>query len=44
MQRSEKVFEDPLTFRPERFESMTTDQNTAYNWIAFSAGSRNCIG
>lgn len=44
MQRSAKLFEDPLSFKPERFETKIQDHKSAYNWIAFSAGSRNCIG
>lgn len=41
MQRRPDLYEDPEVFRPERFE--TTLKN-AYNWLAFSAGPRNCIG
>ncbi|RVE41958.1 hypothetical protein evm_013398 [Chilo suppressalis] len=41
MQRHPSLYDDPLKFRPERFE------NTARNpftWLPFSAGPRNCIG
>ncbi|XP_041972717.1 cytochrome P450 4d2-like [Aricia agestis] len=42
--RHPELHEDPLVFRPERFDlAKQTDKNT-FNWIAFSAGPRNCIG
>lgn len=44
MQRNPKLFDDPLSFKPERFENHNTDTKSAYNWISFSAGPRNCIG
>jgi len=41
--RMESNFSDPLTFNPERF--MTKDNSvTAYNYLPFSLGPRNCIG
>nr|AZJ25112.1 CYP4L46 [Cydia pomonella] len=43
MHRNPDVFEDPLEFRPERFETSNSARN-AFSWIAFSAGPRNCIG
>ncbi|XP_073967590.1 probable cytochrome P450 4d20 [Choristoneura fumiferana] len=43
LQRHPDVYEDPLTFKPERFLK-TTKAGNAYNWIPFSAGPRNCIG
>ncbi|XP_075972679.1 cytochrome P450 4d2-like [Anticarsia gemmatalis] len=41
MQRHPELFENPLEFRPERFE---TPLKNPFNWLAFSAGPRNCIG
>ncbi|CAB3256719.1 unnamed protein product [Arctia plantaginis] len=41
MQRNPALYDDPLEFRPERFEKPL--QNP-FNWLAFSAGPRNCIG
>nr|QLI62182.1 cytochrome P450 33 [Streltzoviella insularis] len=42
MQRNPDVYECPLEFRPERFE--TSNLKNPYSWLAFSAGPRNCIG
>ncbi|XP_013196070.2 cytochrome P450 4d2 [Amyelois transitella] len=42
MQRSPEVFEDPMVFKPERFDSSV--HRNAFSWIPFSAGPRNCIG
>ncbi|XP_068628124.1 cytochrome P450 4d2-like [Battus philenor] len=42
MQRSEEFYEDPMEFRPDRFESGIT--RNPFSWLAFSAGPRNCIG
>nr|QZP43537.1 cytochrome P450 monooxygenase CYP4L56 [Ephestia elutella] len=42
MQRSPQVYEDPLDFRPERFDSSV--HRNAFSWVPFSAGPRNCIG
>ncbi|XP_026746027.1 cytochrome P450 4d2-like isoform X1 [Trichoplusia ni] len=41
IQRQPELFEDPLEFRPERFEGPLKH---AFSWLAFSAGPRNCIG
>ncbi|XP_075972673.1 cytochrome P450 4d2-like [Anticarsia gemmatalis] len=41
IQRNPELYEDPLEFRPERFE---TPLKNPFNWLAFSAGPRNCIG
>ncbi|KAL0883733.1 hypothetical protein ABMA27_015844 [Loxostege sticticalis] len=41
MQRNPDLYEDPLEFRPERFESRTRNP---FHWLPFSAGARNCIG
>ncbi|CAH0629048.1 unnamed protein product [Chrysodeixis includens] len=41
IQRQPDLYDDPLEFRPERFEGPL--KNT-FSWLAFSAGPRNCIG
>lgn len=41
MGRDENIFEDPLKFNPERFESSTLDP---FAFIAWSHGPRDCIG
>ncbi|KAL4713540.1 hypothetical protein ACJJTC_007778 [Scirpophaga incertulas] len=41
MQRHSMVYQDSLTFKPERFEDTTRDP---FIWLPFSAGPRNCIG
>nr|ACZ97411.2 cytochrome P450 CYP4L17 [Zygaena filipendulae] len=40
MHRNPEVYEDPLTFKPERFEK----EVSLFSWLVFSAGPRNCIG
>ncbi|CAG9563014.1 unnamed protein product [Danaus chrysippus] len=42
LQRHPDLYEDPMEFRPERFE--TVNAKNAFSWITFSAGPRNCIG
>ncbi|CAK1578178.1 unnamed protein product [Parnassius mnemosyne] len=42
MQRLPELYEDPMEFRPERFESINV--RNPFSWLAFSAGPRNCIG
>jgi cytochrome P450 len=37
-----KYWENPRTFRPERF--ITDDKTHQFAWIPFSAGPRNCVG
>lgn len=45
MGRDPEYFDDPLEFRPERFETETTaEKANPYRYIPFSAGPRNCIG
>ncbi|KAF9809868.1 hypothetical protein SFRURICE_002098 [Spodoptera frugiperda] len=41
IQRQPDMFEDPLEFRPERFEEALKNP---FSFLAFSAGPRNCIG
>ncbi|CAB3256716.1 unnamed protein product [Arctia plantaginis] len=41
IQRHPELYENPLKFRPERFKVPLPNP---FNWIAFSAGPRNCIG
>lgn len=45
MQRRADIYENPLEFIPERFSNMEKmESRNAFNWLAFSAGPRNCIG
>lgn len=41
MQRNPKYYENPLEFNPARFDNINRHP---FSWLAFSAGSRNCIG
>ncbi|KAI5641921.1 cytochrome p450 domain-containing protein [Phthorimaea operculella] len=41
LHRNPKVWDKPMEFRPERFENPLKDP---FTFVAFSAGSRNCIG
>ena len=38
------VWDNPLEFQPERFDPAEVSQMDPYQFIPFSAGSRNCIG
>lgn len=46
LQRHPDVFDNPLEFRPERFDAVISPQTAknAFIWLPFSAGPRNCIG
>ena len=40
------VFPDPDKFDPERFadDSLISNERSPFDYIPFSAGSRNCVG
>lgn len=40
--RDPNVWDDPTSFRPERFERLVGDQG--YNYIPFGMGKRQCLG
>ncbi|XP_059060272.1 cytochrome P450 4d2-like [Achroia grisella] len=42
MHRHPDLYDDPLEFRPERFHPSVP--RSAFSWLPFSAGPRNCIG
>lgn len=44
MQRHPDLFDNPMEFRPERFDTPAHVGKSPFAWLAFSAGPRNCIG
>ncbi|KAK7603318.1 hypothetical protein V9T40_003317 [Parthenolecanium corni] len=42
LHNDEKYFEEPNKFKPERFEHQ--ERKNPFEYIPFSAGSRNCVG
>jgi len=41
---SEKLWQDPETFRPERFDKSNRKNHTPYDYLPFGGGPRLCIG
>jgi len=44
MSRDEEIFEEPNSFKPERFEEITSHSSAKHGYLPFGYGSRTCIG
>lgn len=44
MHRDPRYYDEPDKFIPERFENATITSSSAFQYLPFSAGPRNCIG
>jgi cytochrome P450 len=44
VQRSTQYWDEPLQFRPERFDSSISPKITPYAYAPFSLGARKCLG
>ncbi|XP_045459714.1 cytochrome P450 4d2-like [Melitaea cinxia] len=45
LHRHPELYDNPLEFRPERLDTVSANSaKSAFSWLAFSAGPRNCIG
>lgn len=44
LHRDARFFEDPLEFRPERFEDGEVEKRPKFSYFPFGAGPRMCIG